>query len=379
MPRRQTTGNSHDWTKAKIISHLQLSEEEYDECRKFLNGFLAESGLLGKNFKGASNQILYSLMETLRTKDHNEIPSAILNRSASYDGMHGLVGFSMKVNNLHLQKERYRRLGRERGRRSGREDPQPSMPLSLAEASPPRWTKSRFTSRFQLSEEEYKGCRNFLEHFLTESGQLGKRNSGQLIQYSLMETLRTKAHNEVPSAILKCSTSCDDMHWLVGFSIQVNSEYVTKGRKQGRGQQSRQSSPILHMHAEPSSNTEAQWQIQAPHQDEALPGWEKPKLENCTLFVCNSAHPGRDALSPVTQVLKDGASQPLTHQDLDFCRWKDILCEECNFDESFNSIGCSVVGRPYPCYVAVRNEPAWQAAILDMTNAGLTQCAFWME
>jgi hypothetical protein len=373
MPRRQTTGNSHDWTKGKIISHLQLSEEEYDKCRKFLKGFLTENGLLGKNFKGASNQILYSLMETLRTKDHNEIPSAILNRSASYDGMHGLVGFSMKVNNLHLQKERYRRLGRERGRqsdRSGREDLQPSMPLSLAEASPPRWTKSRFTSRFQLSEEEYKGCRNFLEHFLTESGQLGKRNSSQLIQYSLMETLRTKAHNEVPSAILRCSTSCDDMHWLVGLSMQVNNEYVAKGRKQERCQQSWQFSPTFHMHAEPLSNTEPQWHIQAPHQK---------SLQNCTLFVCNSAHPGRDSLSSVAQVLKDGASQPLTHQDLDFCRWKDILCEECDFDESFNSIGCSIVSTPYPFSVKLRSEPSWQAAILDMTNAGLTQCAFWME
>jgi hypothetical protein len=94
----------------------------------------------------------------------------------------------------------------------------------------------------------------------------------------------------------------------------------------------------------------------------------------------NLFHLGRDALSAMTQVLKDGASQPITPQDLDFCRWKDILREECGFDETCHSLGCSLVSIiPQPHYFVLRDECSWQAAILAMTNAGLTQCVFWME
>jgi hypothetical protein len=58
------------------------------------------------------------------------------------EGMRGLAGFSMKINNHHLIMERDRKL-RERERalqqsyQSGHEDPRPSWPLSSTEASPP--------------------------------------------------------------------------------------------------------------------------------------------------------------------------------------------------------------------------------------------------
>jgi hypothetical protein len=81
----------------------------------------------------------------------------------------------------------------------------------------------------------------------------------------------------------------------------------------------------------------------------------------------------------VTQVLKDGASQPITHQDLDFSRWKDMLREECGYDESHHLLACSLPATSTSYYVVLQNEGTWQSAILDMTNAGLTQCVFRMS
>jgi hypothetical protein len=232
MPR-QTTGNAHDWTRGKIIAHLQLSDEEYEECWGFLEGFLAENGLLGQNFRKAgtrSRLIEHTLMKTLQTKDHREVPSVILNRSASCEGMRGLAGFSMKINSHHLIMERDRGL-RERERalqqsyQFGHEDPQPSWPLSSTEVSPPCWTNDG---------EGNEECQDFLEHFLNESGLLGKRNSRRLIQVSLMEVLRTKAYNEVPRAILEGSTSCDGMHELVESLIKINNDFIKKTREQAQ-------------------------------------------------------------------------------------------------------------------------------------------------
>ncbi|KAN0074313.1 hypothetical protein V8E54_008250 [Elaphomyces granulatus] len=103
---------------------------EYEECRAFLEDFLAESGLLGKNI--STQMIRHCLMETLRTKDHNEVPSAILNSSASDDGMRGLVGFSLVINNGHKARaERFIR-GLKRDQQTEHED---QLSLSSAEAS----------------------------------------------------------------------------------------------------------------------------------------------------------------------------------------------------------------------------------------------------
>jgi len=130
------TGISHDWTKGRLTSHLQLSEMEYEECRAFLEDFLAERGLLGKNFKEISTQrIRHSLMETLRIKDHNQVPSAILNSSASYDGMRGLVGFSLMINNGHKAQAKKLIKRRKRNQQSQQTEHEDPLSLSSAEAS----------------------------------------------------------------------------------------------------------------------------------------------------------------------------------------------------------------------------------------------------
>jgi hypothetical protein len=96
-------------------------------------------------------------------------------------------------------------------------------------------------------------------------------------------------------------------------------------------------------------------------------------------LVENLVHPDLNCLGAVTQVLKDGASQPITHQDLDFSRWKDILREECGYDESYHLLACFLPATPAPYYVVLQNEGSWQSAILDMTNAGFTRCVFRMS
>jgi hypothetical protein len=97
--------------------------------------------------------------------------------------------------------------------------------------------------------------------------------------------------------------------------------------------------------------------------------------------VFNLAYQGHDAVTPVTEILKDGASQPITYQDLDFCRWKNILHGECGFDESLHSIACSLLVPPSPSpqYVVLQGGCSWQNAIMEMINAGKPHCVFWME
>src|SRR5882762_3694788 len=112
--RRPLTGRYLAWK-----SHLRLSEKEYEECWDFLKYLLITTGLLGQNFKKTSSRLIeYSLMKTIQNIDH-KVPTAILECSASYDGMFGLVGLSLMINSDYLK------------------DPQPSLPLS-GEPSPPR-------------------------------------------------------------------------------------------------------------------------------------------------------------------------------------------------------------------------------------------------
>ncbi|KAN0085394.1 hypothetical protein V8E54_001861 [Elaphomyces granulatus] len=271
MPRRRT-GNSHDWTRSKLITHLQLNDDEFDECRDFLKKFLTESGLLGKKIRASSNELQYSLMETIRTKAHSDIPRAIINGSASADGMRGLVGFSMKINN-DLKKGMY--TGRKRGRRS------------------------------------------------------------------------QQSRNADPST-----------------STQL------PGEKEADETSSRLQRPDLPtLHPEPSSSTGTQEQIQTSHQ--------APLLEDCTIHVFNMAYRDQNTSTTVTQVLKDGASQPITVQDLDFDRWKDILRTDCWFDEAHHLLACALVAIPEPFCLPVLDEWSWHYAISNMTNAG-SHCIFWM-
>jgi hypothetical protein len=271
MPRHRT-GNSHDWTRSKLIAHLQLSDDEFDECRDFLKKFLTESGLLGKKLRASSNELQYSLMETIRTKAHSDIPRAIINGSASADGMRGLVGFSMKVNN-DLKNGRHTE--RKRGRKS------------------------------------------------------------------------QQSRNADPST-----------------STQL------PGEKEADETPSRLQTPDLPtLHPEPSSSTGAQEQIWISHQ--------APLLEDCTIHVFNMTYQGQNISITVNQVLKDGASQPITVQDLDFDRWKDILRTYCRFDEAHHLLACALVTIPEPSCLLVQDEWSWHAAISNMTNAG-SHCIFWM-
>ncbi|KAN0074326.1 hypothetical protein V8E54_008263 [Elaphomyces granulatus] len=270
MPRRGT-GNSHDWTRSKLITHLQLSDDEFDECRDFLKKFLAESGLLGKKIMASSNELQYSLLTTIPAKAHSDVPRAIINGLASADGMRGLVGFAMKVNN-DLKKGRYTE--RKRGRKS----------QHSRNADPPS---------IQLPDE--------------------------------------READETPNRLQRPDS--------------------------------------LTLHPEPSSSTGAQEQIQTSHQ--------APLLEDRTIHVFNMVFHGLNALTTVSQVLKDGASQPITVQDLDFVRWKNILQTTCWFDETRHLLACSVVTIPEPCCFMVEDEWSWHAAISNMTNAG-SHYIFWM-
>ncbi|KAN0074292.1 hypothetical protein V8E54_008229 [Elaphomyces granulatus] len=206
---------------------------------------------------------------------------------------------------------------------------------------------SQFVSHFQLSTKESQECVYFLEDFLSKNGLLGANfedTKSRPIEDALKETLRTANHNEVPSPILNSLTSPYDMRELVELSLRINSSYRAR-------------------YADLPS-------VQVPHQ--------KQSLENCTILVDNLVHPRLNSLSVVSQVLKDGASQPITHQDLDFSRWKDLLCEECGYDESYHLLECFLPATPTPYCVVLQNEGSWQSAILDMTNAGLTRCVFRM-
>jgi hypothetical protein len=215
MPR-PVTGRS-----LALKSYLRLSVKEYEECWDFLKHLLITTGLLGQNFKKISSRLIeYSLMKTIQNIDHNEVPSVILDCSASYDGMFGLVGLSLIINSDYLKYSR------------------PSLPLS-AEPSPPHhltgnsndWAKGEIISDPQLSTEEYEECRDFLEHFLTETGLLGRKTAYQVsrvVQHSLMKTLQTKAHNDVPSTIHKYSGSYDGIIWLVKFAVQIKDDYARK-------------------------------------------------------------------------------------------------------------------------------------------------------
>ncbi|KAN0074312.1 hypothetical protein V8E54_008249 [Elaphomyces granulatus] len=402
MPR-YPPGNAHDWTKEALISYFQLSEEEYRECRDFLGDFLAESGLLGKNFKTNSTRLIeHSLREKLRTKADNEVPRTILNNLDSYDGMGGLLGLSMKINNEHIRQEKKRKSIREQERdqqsqQSEYEGPQPSSPLSSAKAASSRWTKGQLMSHFQLSEIEYEECGDFLEHFLTESGLLGKdfRKAGtQVIECALKETLRTKDHSEVPSAILNGSTSLNGMRGLVGFLLKINTNYVRRReRKESYPGLADRLPPLF-----PSADRDSSIQLpdKIPNhlqrsgspilppdtnaQSQILAHLQTSSLEDCTIFVDNWVYRGRHSLTSVIHVLKDGASQPMTHQDLDFCRWIAILRMECGFDEAYHSLMYYSPTITMPDhYFEFRDESSWQAAILEMANSGLTRFVFYME
>jgi hypothetical protein len=215
-----------------------------------------------------------------------------------------------------------------------------------------RWTISKFISDFQLNKEEFKECRDFLEDLLSKNGLLGAnfRNGSRPIEDALSETLRTADHNEVPSPILNISTSSNGMYHLVIFLQRINTSYIGLRRRQSR-------------HEDLPS-------VQAPHQT---------LLENCTILVENLVHPDLNSSRVVAQFLKAGASRPITHQDLDFSRWKDILREECGYDESYHLLSCLLPATPTPYYVVLQNEGSWQSAILDMTNAGSTRCVFRMS
>ncbi|KAN0076163.1 hypothetical protein V8E54_006305 [Elaphomyces granulatus] len=222
----------------------------------------------------------------------------------------------------------------------------------------PRWTKTKVISHLQLTTDEFEQCRDFLEDLLSESGLLGedfrKSPGTQRIEDLLAETLQITDHNKVPTPILHASASSHGMRGLVGFSLIINNDY--------RRRQSEDANLLLSLSV-PS--------VQAPHRT--------PLLENCTIVVDNLVYQDFNSVRAVTQVLKDGASQPITHRDLDFCRWKDILCEECGFDESYHLLAYSLPDTPAPYHFVVQNECSWQSAILNMANAGLTRCVFRME
>jgi hypothetical protein len=198
-------------------------------------------------------------------------------------------------------------------------------------------------------------CRDFLEDFLSKNGLLGENfqdTKSQPIEDALRETLRTADHNEVPSPILNGLASPDDMHELVGLSLRINASYLDKLRARAR------------RHSDLPS-------VQAPCQ--------KSLLENCTIFLDNRVHPRLNSLRAAFHILKDGASGPITHQDLDFSRWKDVLRKDCGYNESSHLLACSLPATPTPYYVVLQNECSWQSAILDMTNAGYACCVFHMS
>jgi hypothetical protein len=220
-------GRFYGWTKEQVFSQLQLSEEDYKECQRFLKGVLIENGLLGENFNETSSteRIQQSLTKILEATDHSKVPRAILNGLASFDGMTALVILSLKINK-HYVRERDRRSRRKVKRRVRRA---PEMGDSRCQ--------TQDNSDLQLSDEEYKECQDFLKGFLTESGLLGKKlgNGGRRrITSALRETLRTKAPNEVPRAILHLSASPLGMFQLVEISIKINKSYVRHSKKPNR-------------------------------------------------------------------------------------------------------------------------------------------------
>ncbi|KAN0074291.1 hypothetical protein V8E54_008228 [Elaphomyces granulatus] len=105
------------WTISNFISHFQLNKEEVKECRDFLEDFLSKNGLLGGNFRhNKSRPIKGALSETLRTADHNDVPSPILNISASPSGMRELVEFSLRINASYVEKRQRPSRARARAR-----------------------------------------------------------------------------------------------------------------------------------------------------------------------------------------------------------------------------------------------------------------------
>jgi hypothetical protein len=232
------------------------------------------------------------------------------------------------------------------------------------------WTKRKIVSLLSISaEEEYQECRAFLKDVLAERGLLGEnfkwKASIERLNHSLTENFQTADHSKVPKAILDASASSDGMKALAEFSMHINAAFCnTRLQRQARLNQSRD--PDLQASLSLPS-------VQAPHQ--------KPLPEDCTLHLFNLAYEGQDTVTTVTQVLKDGASRPITYQDLDLCRWKSILREECGFDESLHALACSLLVPPSlsPCHVVLQGECSWQNAILEMMKAGKTYCVFWME
>jgi hypothetical protein len=228
----------------------------------------------------------------------------------------------------------------------------------------PHVTKNKIFSLLPIStENEYRKCRAFLKDFLIENDLLGEqflnKAGRERIKQSLTETLQTVDHSKVPRVILNASASSDGMRALLLFSRMINRVF--------RNQLWRRS------HRSGDANLQVSLSVQVPH--------PKPLPEDCDIYVFNLAYQGHDAVTPVTEILKDGASQPITYQDLDFCRWKNILRGECGFDESLHSIACSLLVPPSPSpqYVVLQGGCSWQNAIMEMINAGKAHCVFWME